>query len=244
MDNEKEIIKKFQKNNFNLSLINDTIIEFSKEPKDFHFEIVDFLLNKLDKEDLPKININLIYLLGELGKIKKLEQKYYQYLYKTYFSSDRWIRSEILKVLEKNIEIVKSNDDFIELLASALSEDYEMNNDIALKIINQLDLFPISLFKNFLTLLNKEQSELKENIDTILVKHLNDESLIFNTLNQKNYYQILKPNGLRLILQSFIPSINKIASLQKLIQNSDWNFEIKSMYLDEIRIILSLANRI
>lgn len=244
MDNKEEIISRIQKNSYDINLINDIIIELIQEPKSFHFEIVDFLLNKLDKEDLPKININLIYLLGELGKIKKLELKYWQYLYKTYCSSDRWIRSEVLKVLDKNLETVKSNDNFMQLLSSALIEDYEKNNIIALKIIQQLDILPISIFKNFINVLNKGKSELKENIDIILAKYLNDESLIFNLLDKNNNYFILKSNGLRLILQSFIPSINKIESLQKLIQNSEWDSEKKITFLDEIRIAMNLAKRI
>ena len=80
MNLKEKIIAKVQKNYSDLNFINGIIIELSKEPKVFQFEIVDFLTKTLKKEDLRKININLIYLLGELGKIKPLEEKYVKYL--------------------------------------------------------------------------------------------------------------------------------------------------------------------
>ena len=244
MDFKKEIITKIQENNNDLNHINDIIIELSQKPKLIHFEIIDYLLKTLNTEDRSKININLVYLLGELGKITDLEQKYSQYLYETFYVSDRWIRNEILKVLEKNIKVAKSNNNFTQLLSSALKDDYESNNIIVLNILLQLDKIPPPIFKSYLLILNRGQSKLKENIEKVLDKHLPDESHIFDLLNQNNNYHILKPNGLRLILQSFVPSIKKIENFQKLIKHSNWEKEIKSMYLKELKIIINLANRI
>ncbi|MEJ2296752.1 MAG: hypothetical protein P8Y23_18555, partial [Candidatus Lokiarchaeota archaeon] len=145
MSLKKEIIAKVQENYNDLNLINDIIIELCQEPKNYHFEVVDFLTKTLKKEDLRKININLIYLLGELGKIKPLEDKYIKYLLDTFYISDRWIRQEILKSLEKNINAVKSNKNFFKVISDSLKEEYEPNNITALKIILQLDRFPPSL---------------------------------------------------------------------------------------------------
>ncbi|TFG16595.1 MAG: hypothetical protein EU531_06060 [Promethearchaeota archaeon] len=244
MNNNEKIITKIQENDFNLNLINDIIIELSQRPNPLHFEIIDFLLDTFNNEELSKININIVYLLGELGKITSLEQKYIQYLYETFYVSDRWIRTEILKVLETNIEVVKSNSNFIQVISSALKEEYESNTIIALKIIRQLDKYPAPIFKSFLVVLNKAQSKLKETIDKVINRHFKDESLIFELLNQNNNYRILKPHGLRLILQAFFPSTNKIENFQTLIENSDWEEENKSQFLKEIDIIRNLVNRI
>jgi hypothetical protein len=244
MNSKKDVISKIQENEFNQNSINDIIIKLSEEPKLFHFEVVDFLLNKLKKEELQKININLIYLLGELGNLTKLKQKYTQYLYESFYISDRWIRSEILKVLEKNIEIVKSDNNIILLISSALKEEYETNNLIALRILLKLDKFPDIIFKSFITVLNKGKSELKGPIGKILEKHFHEEALIFSLLDQNKNYRILKSSGLRLILQSLFPLINRIENFQKLIETSEWETEKKSTFLKEIKIIISLANRI
>jgi len=244
MNNNEKIITQIQENDFNLNLINDIIIELSQRPNPLHFEIIDLLLDTLSNEELSKININIVYLLGELGKIASLEQKYIQYLYETFYVSDRWIRSEILKVLEKNLDLVKSNSNFIQILSSALKEEYESNIIIALKIIRQLDKFPAPLFKSILVVLNKTESKLNENIAKVIERHLNDDFLIFELLNQNDNYRILKPHGLRLILQAFFPSTNKIENFQTLIENSDWEDEEKSKFLKEIAIIRNLVNRI
>ena len=244
MNNIEGIITKIRESNFNLNLINDIVIELSQNPKLIHFKVIDYLLDTLNDEDLAKININIIYLLGELGKITILEQKYIQYLYETFYISDRWIRSEILKVIEKNIDIVKSNTTFIQVISSALKEEYETNTIIALKIILELEKFPAPLFKSFLNILNKAQPKLNEIMAKVIDRYLKDESLIFEFLNQNNNYRILEAHGLRLILQSFFPSISKIENFQSLIESSDWEDKSKSKFHKEIEIIRNLVNRI
>ena len=244
MNLKEKIIAKVQKNYSDLNFINGIILELSKEPKVFQFEIVDFLTKTLKKEDLRKININLIYLLGELGKIKPLEEKYVKYLLDSFYISDRWIRQEILKSLEKNIKVVKSHETFIKVISDALKEDYEPNNITALKVVLQLDKVPPPLFRSFLTLINKQQHELQEYITKILSKDFDTGSLIFELLNQNKNYRILKPNGVRLVLQSLISSINEIDAFQTLIKSSDWEDNYKSLFLDEIKIIKNLIKQI
>lgn len=244
MNLKEEIIAKIQKKYSDLNFINDIIIELSQEPKTFHFEIVDFLTKILKEEDLRKININLIYLIGELGKIKPLEEKYVKYLLDTFYISDRWIRQEILKSLEKNINVVKSHETFMKVISDALKEDYEPNNTTALKVIFQLDKIPPPLFRSFLTVINKEQHGLQEDITKIINKNFDTGSLIFELLNQNKNYLILKPNGVRLVLQSLISSINEIDAIQTLIKGSDWEDNCKSLFLDEIKIIKNLINQI
>lgn len=241
MNLKEKVIAKVKKNYNDLNFINDIIIELSQEPKIFHFEIVDFLTKILTKEDLRKININLVYLLGELGKIKPLEYKYIKYLLDTFYISDRWIRQEILKALKKNLNMVKSDKNFIKVTSDALKEEYEPNNITALDVILQLERVPSSLFKSFLTVLNKEK--LQGYTTKIINKNFNTGSLIFELLNQNKNYLILKPNGVRLILQSLIPSINEIDAFQTLIKNSNWEDNYKSLFLDEIRIIKSLIKQ-
>ncbi|MEJ2295210.1 MAG: hypothetical protein P8Y23_10635, partial [Candidatus Lokiarchaeota archaeon] len=71
----------------------------------------------------------------------------------------------------------------------------------------------------------------------IIKKYFNTISLIFELLDQNENYLILKPNGVRLILQS---SINEIDAFQTLIKNSDWEDYHKFLFLDEIKIIKNL----
>lgn len=244
MNSIEEIIKKIQNNINNLNFINEILIELSQDPKPTHFKAVDYLLKNVSKENLRRININLVYLLGQLGTLFPLNQNCIDFLFTTFYNSDRWIRSEVLNSLEKNIDAVKENDKFLPLLSSAMNEEYENNVINALKVLLKLKEMPPTLFKSFLVVLNKDVPNFKEYLDKILKKYLKEESIIFNLLNEDKNYLMLKTHGFRLILQSFVLSVQKIDSFQALIKNSDWEPSIKSMFLKEINIVQNLIKSI
>ena len=238
------LLEKVQKKKENLNFINDILIELSQNSKKSHLHIVDYLLETFEKTKLRKININLVYLLGELGKDVNLEKKYIEYLFATFYSSDRWIRAEVLKAFEKNIGAIESNDMFFQALSSALKEEYETNNINALIILLQLDEFPKSLFEDLLMVLNVGKPNLKKHINKMIKRFFFDESSIFTLLNLNGNYRIVKPRGFRSILQSILPSVNKIQALQRLIEDSNWEETSKSLFLKEIALVINLINKL
>ncbi len=243
MNTIEEIIKRIQNNINDPNIINEILIELSRKPKSTYFKAVDYLLKNVSKENLRRININLVYLLGELGILIPLNQKYITFLFDTFYNSDRWVRSEILTSLEKNVDAIKDIDKFLPLLSAAMNEEYENNVINALKVLLNLKEIPLTLFKSFLAVLNKDVPNFKEYLDKILKKYLNDESIIFNLLDEDNNYLMLKPHGFRLILQSFLPIAEKINKFQALIKNSDWEPSQKFMFLKEINIVKNLIKR-
>ena len=244
MNSIEEIIQKIQNNLNNSDIINEILIELSQELKPTHIKVVDYLLKNVSKENLSRININLVYLLGELGTLTPLSLNYITFLFDTFYNSDRWIRSEVLKTLEKNIDAAKHIDKFLQLLSTAMNEEYETNIINSLRVLINMDEMPTSLFKSFLAILNKGAPNFKEYLDKILKKYLKDESMIFNLLNIDSNYTTLNTHGFRLILQSFLPSTQKIDTFQVLIENSNWEPSYKSMFLKEIIIVKNLIKSI
>ena len=106
----KELVKSEDTN-----LINNFLIEASRQPDNKDLKKINFLIKDASKSVLEKIKLNLIYFLGEFGKVQKLDTIYLQFLVTSYYNSDRWIRNEILETFNK------------------LSKENELSDEIKLK---------------------------------------------------------------------------------------------------------------
>ncbi len=236
MNNINEIIKKIKDGSNNLRLINEILIDLSKDPNIEHLKVVDYLIENLNKEEGKKININLIYLIGEIGKKIPLTEKHIKYLVETFYNSDRWIRSEVINAIEKNIEIMKSNRHIHQIINIALSDEYEINKINGLKLILELDGLASTVLKSFLIILNNSEPNLIDYINKVLSVQFRDKTILFERLNSNDNYKILTKHGMRTIVQSFIDSVESLKTFRNLIEDSHWDKPYISLFLKEIDI--------
>jgi hypothetical protein len=93
---------------------------------------------------------------------------------------------------------------------------------------------PTETLKLIVSILKPVKSDLIELAVKILNKPFKNEEAIFNFLNYHQNYKILNKERIRIILTEFLPTIQQLEKFQKIITNSDWDDEIKTLILQEI----------
>ncbi|MFX0137476.1 MAG: HEAT repeat domain-containing protein, partial [Candidatus Hodarchaeota archaeon] len=140
------------KNNFqdlkNPEEINDFLIKLSKNPSIDDLKYLKYFIDNLDAPIFEKIKLNLIFLLGEIGKSSLLEDIYLSFLIETYYTSDRWIRSEIIQAIGKISVKTEIKDNAIKLIGYAVNDDYSPIKINALKVLLNLREFPLFVRRN------------------------------------------------------------------------------------------------
>ena len=214
--------------------INDFLIELGKQPRLEYLSFLEYFIENCNPEIHGQIKINLVYDLGEIGKIKIIDVKFIDYLIKEYYNSDRWIRNEIIVALKKISINTNLSEKFLGLVGRALNEDYAPIKTNALKALSYIDNIPKSLLKNILQILNSSNSELEELSTNILRKSIKNENILVDLLNSFENYKILNKKGIRLIILIYFNSVDSLESFRKLISKSKWDIRNKEMFLNEI----------
>lgn len=220
----------------NPEVINDFLIKLSKSPSIEYFTIIDYFIDNLDIEILAKIKLNLVFLIGEIANLSKIGNKYLDFLSKTYYSSDRWVRDEIIQAIKKISKITIVKEEIIKLVGYAINDDYLPIRINALKTILDLDNLPLYIWRNIFLVLNSKNPELEEVSATIFDKFLPNFNQLFNSLNHLDNYKILKPNAIRTLLLIYFRAPFNLDSFRKIITTSYWETKYKEMYLKEIDI--------
>ncbi|MFX1304802.1 MAG: hypothetical protein ACFE9X_15720, partial [Promethearchaeota archaeon] len=104
--------------------INDFLIKLSENPNTEDLKRVDYFIDNLDPPIFEKIKLNLIFLLGEIGESTPIEDKYLNFLLETYYTSDRWIRNEIIQAIGKISKKIEITESIIKLIGYAVNDDY------------------------------------------------------------------------------------------------------------------------
>ena len=232
-----EDLNKLKKEIINLKdseKINDILIQLSKNITQDALTIVDFLIKELDINQLNKVNLNLVFLIGELGNMMKLEPKYLDYLVKLYYKSDRWVRNEILQAIFKILTFRTPDKVILNLIEDGLKEDYEPIQKNSLKVLSLYDDIPTETLRLIISMLKPIKTDLIELAVKILNRPFKNEETIFNFLNCHQNYKILNKERIRIILTEFLPTIQQLENFQKKITDSDWEDEIKTNILQEI----------
>lgn len=215
-------------------IINDFLIKLSKDPNKDYLIYINYLLNNLEAQILNKVKLNIIFLIGEIGGLTNLNDRFLIFLIETYYISDRWIRNEIIQAIEK----ISTNSDItekvIELVGNAVNDDYSPIRVNALRVILNLKEFPSGLRRNIFQTLNLKDSELERYCIQILDKFLPDFNQLTNSLNNSDNYKILKPYTIRILLLVYFRSPLNLESFRQKISNSNWENEYKEIYLKEI----------
>ena len=233
MDNILDWFEKIKKSN-DPEKINDFLIEISKHPRFEYLSLIDYFIGYLAPKIHEQIKINLIYNLGELGKLEKIDIKFIDYLEKEYYNSDRWIRNEIIVAFRKISMNIDLSENVKEVIGRALNENYTPIKTNALKTLSHISNIPKFLLKNILHILNSSNSELEELSTNILRKSIKDENILVDLLDSFENYKILNKKGIRSILLIYFNSLDSLESFRKLILKSKWDISYKEMFLNEI----------
>ena len=144
----EEIKEKFQKiqRSKDAQEIKDFLIDLSKNLSKDSVIIIEFIIDNFDLPLIEKIKLNLIYLIGEIGKNYSIEEKFYNYLLENFFTSDRWVREEILLSLIKISKNLIDTNELWKVLNFALNEEYKPIKLNALKLVNDNGLFVVAIY--------------------------------------------------------------------------------------------------
>jgi len=217
-----------------VSLINSYLIEASRHPEKEDLKKINFLIKDASTSVLEKIKLNLIYFLGEFGKIQQLDAIYIQFLVSSYYNSDRWIRNEILETFNKLSKENELTDEIINILAYALLEDYDPTKYNALNVIKKLDFLPDLILKNLLKILEYSSRELVESIIIIIKFHFENSQALFSMLNSSENFTFLEKNSIRSLLVAYFDSIINLEAFRKKIIDSEWPEKHKTLIYNEI----------
>ena len=232
------------KNSKDSEKINDFLIELGKNLRIEYISFLEYFIENCDPQNLQQIKLNLVYDLGEFGKLEKINKKFVDYLVEEYYNSDRWIRNEIISAFEKISKNFKLSDDIVELIGKALNEDYLPLKVNALNTLSYLENLPNSVLKNIFNVLNSSNSELIDISTNILLKVIQNEDHLFNSLYRNENYKILKKQAIRSLLVIFFKSVTYLESFREKLLRSEMDSDYKEMFFSEIntykRILLKL----
>ena len=223
-----EEIKKVQ----NSEDINNFLIKLSNKPSRDYFNFIEFFISNLEPKILVKIKLNLIFTIGEIGKITPINQDFMNFLFNTYFTSDRWVRNEIIQTIGKISNHSQLPENIINLLENALNDEYIPIKQNALKALLKLEEQPN--IRNLFQILNSKEFELVEIGLEVLIKHLPSYTQLFDSLNTSENHNILKPKAIRALLLFNFRSIIDLESFHNLILQSTWSNDSKGKFLKEI----------
>jgi len=222
------------KSSKNPAEINDFLVEISKKPQKEYLKFLEFFIKDLDIDIFEKIKFNLIYLIGEIGNLIPLEQKYLKFLVNTYYNSDRWVRNETVQAIKKITINTKLIDEVIKLIGYAINDEYLPIRVNALKVLLNLDDIPLSIMRNLFLALNSKELELERLCINIFEKFLPDFNELINLLNYSDNYLVLKPKAIRTLLLIYFKSPFNLESFRKIISSLNWKIEFKERFLREI----------
>ena len=220
--------------------INDFLIEIGNDPQLEFLSFLNHFIEHPEKDIYEHIKMNLIYDLGQIGKLLKLEDTYIDYLINEYYKSDRWIRNEIISVFNKISEKNNLSEKVLQLIGASLNEDYIPIKSNAIKVLLNVNNIPELALKNILNILNQSNEDLLIMGTKILRKNIISENALFDLLNNSENYKILKKKAIRVLLMEYFKSISKVERFREEILSSDWMDQYRSMFLKEIDIFQRL----
>ena len=223
----QDIAEQFEriKTSMDPELIDDFLIELGKNPQIEYVPFIDYFLEKSSPEIVQQIKLNLIYDLGELGRLGIINQKYFEFLKETFFNSDRWVRNEIIVALNKILSQSKTQENIFELLGYAIIDEYIPLKISGLKTLLLFDKIPIYFYNKIFLNLHTTDSNVFSLLTSILQKFIMDEEFLFKILEESDNYKIFKRFVIRSLLISFFNSVLSLKSLENfrvLVMNSEW----------------------
>ena len=233
MEDVENILLKIQDSK-NPQEINDILIELSKKPNEKTLVIVDYFLDLLNATILNKIKLNLIFLIGAIGRVTVLNRKYLNFLIESYFNSDRWVRNEIIQSFLVILHNHEYNNEIYQIIGHALNEDYAPIKKSALSVLMILKELPEKVVLTLLRVLDTNNEEIVEIGLKILKKGVQTGDDLFELLNVSKGYTILNKSIVRVLILEYFDSISELESFTEKIFSSKWEEEYKIICNTEI----------
>lgn len=216
-------------------MVNDYLIELGKNPDEMVLQkIRDIIFLSQKKENFKRIEINLIWLLGELSLHFIIEDDLIEFIINEYYNSDRWIRNEIIIALENIFKEREISNKVIDLLLKALSETYDPIVSNACSFLLNIKIIPKSILQKLIVILKSDNIKLRDQSISVLKTQFNKVKDIFEMLNQQETYNLLDNTSVRAIIQAFLDDLFRLEEFRKLLVNSSWEPNIKQQILSEI----------
>ena len=239
LKNKFEEIKKAK----NPEVINDFLMKLSEEPSIEYLNLIQYLIDNLETQIFEKVKLNIIFLLGEIGRLSILNLKYLDFLLEFYYKSDRWVRNEIIQAFGKISKNTKLTDDIFKLIGYAINDDYSPIRVNALKIILDLEYLPHFVQRNLYYIMNLHDPELEPLYVRIFERLLSDYNQLFDSLNNSANYKILKLRAFRVLLFIYFKSPINLENFRQKISKSKWEDDYKENFLKEIDMYEKLLLR-
>ncbi|MGV9172111.1 MAG: hypothetical protein ACOC44_01275 [Promethearchaeia archaeon] len=217
--------------------INDFIINISENVEEEDLSYAMYFIENLNDEEQKRININLVFLIGELLKEGYKNKSLRDYLISSYYKSDVWIRREILNAIHKLGEFNDLSDFWYRVLQSALREKDKTIRETALEAVIYLVDLSEKVFKTLLYTVNQASKKEMELINEVFSTHIRTEEKLFSLLDTNQNYKTLNKKGTRILLMSCFESVIQLEPFRKKIRNSEWTEKWRRMFLEEIDIM-------
>ncbi|MHA1274044.1 MAG: hypothetical protein ACTSVV_15035 [Promethearchaeota archaeon] len=226
------------KNSNNFELIDDFLIKIGKNPSQNSLKYIKYFIENLNSQTKNKITINLIWSLGEIGKLYLIDDFFVTFLINEFFNSDQWIRKEIVDALikiSKQKELNKFKDIF-KIISFSLGDYYKPVVLDGFELCILFDNPPNFVNKALLRTLNRNDKEIFKRAQEFFENQYNID-MIFKILDKEATYKILERQGLRRLLSSICRSVVEAENLKEKIEKSNWSSEYKKMFLEEIETL-------
>jgi hypothetical protein len=234
LKNKFEEVKKTE----DVEEINNFLINLSKNPRIEYLPFIEFFMKNLEPQIIEKIKMNLIFFLGEIGESNSLKMEFLDFISNSYYTSDRWIRHEIIESIGKISLYTKLPEDLVTLVGVSINDEYIPIKKSALKVLLELEDLPN--LRGVLQVLNSKDAKLVESGLKVLKKSIPHSTLLFKTLDSSDNYQCLKVIAIRTLLLTFFKSIVELESFRDDVLNSSWENDYKENYLKEIETYLRI----
>jgi len=219
----------------NYNAINEFLIEASKTPHLKNLIDIDYLIASSQDSLLHHFAINLIFLLGEIGKNHFLSQEYIKFLIETYFKSDRWIRNEIILTFSKSIRIDDLFKKILDVIEFALVDDYEPIKISALKVIDLTKKIPERIFPKIIKNLESKNPKIVQKSVKVLKKHIESTDVLYEILLKNNTINLYSKQILRSLLLAFFNEVHLVEEFREKIMKSDLDLAKKESLISEIK---------
>ncbi|TXT61734.1 MAG: hypothetical protein BAJALOKI2v1_10004 [Promethearchaeota archaeon] len=220
--------------------INDILLQLAQNPNQTCLEIVDQITQNFSEELLDKVNLNLVYLIGEIAKKYHLPEICIEYVIQAYDKSDRWVRNEIIKTLSKISGNQRIMNKIIDILIRALNDNYTKIKLSSLNLLLEETILPKSLLEHILRNINASNKDVVEKALEVLKHFYISKEDLFIALNYSDHYQILKKEGIRNLLVEYFSSVMNLENFRMKIAESDWDAHAKRLFLNEIDSYLKI----
>ena len=214
--------------------INEFLIKIAHEPREKYLSYINYFIDNISKELLNKIRVNLVYLIGEIASVAAIPSDFLDFLKNQYYSSDRWERNEIIKAFKNIIKHQHIGKDYVDLIASAVKEDYLILKENAFEVLLELNNIREENIQDIILSIDSNEREIIKLARKVLQKVIKNKEKLFTILDNNDIYKYIDKIAIRTLLLTFFKTVMSVERFREQILNSEWEKHAKTLFLDEI----------